>query len=103
MNLGISCRRMKSSLVKYTRQADNGEQYIFRFNNNYGAIVARNSNTEGYHCTHAYLWELSVIKFTNDSDDSWEQLYTSPVIGGEAIGELYGHEVEMFLNKIEEL
>lgn len=47
-----------------------GHQYIFRFPNNYGASVVKNSASYGH---KQDLWEMALIFF--DEDDDWELTY----------------------------
>ena len=44
---------------------------VYRFHNDYGASVVRNSMSHGF--------ELAVIKFTGPGDDDWDINYDTPI------------------------
>ena len=70
-----------------------GKQLIYRFENNYGASVVKNSfsygGTQG-------KWELAVIKF--DGED-FELVYDTPITS-DVIGYLSWDNVEEYLDQI---
>ncbi len=74
-------------------------QKIYRFPNNYGASVVRGEFTyEG----DRGLWELAVIKFTNEDNNSWNLYYASSITG-DVLGSLTEDEVDAVLTQIEAL
>jgi len=77
-----------------------GVQFIFKFDNMFGASVVRHKGSYG---NNAGLWELAVIKF--DNHGSW-QIDTSTKITDDwynVIGFLEPKEVESILKKINNL
>lgn len=70
-----------------------GVQYIYRFNNGYGASVVRHMGSYG---SQFGLWELAVIYF--DGDD-WHLSYSTDITD-DVIGELNPTEVNALLLRI---
>lgn len=68
-----------------------GAQYIFRFDNNYGASVVKWTGTYGY---ESDLWELAMIQFDEDGDYD---------LVDDVVGHLTDGEVCWYLGKIKEL
>lgn len=83
------------SLVSH-REVLNGEQYLFRFGNGYGASVIRHDLSIG---REKNLWELMVIKW-------WCRDYhlrpRSP-IGDSPVGNLPPYDVETYLERIKKI
>lgn len=78
-----------------------GVQYIFKFENGYGASVIKHEGSYG----HAQdLWELAVIKFyVNDyCDRDWGLDYDTPITD-DVIGGLTDEEICELLQRIKEL
>lgn len=76
-------------------------QWIFKFDNNYGASVICHK-IRGYISTYGSVekpYELAVIRF---SSDSFELVYDTPITD-DVIGYLNEKEVEEYLEKIENL
>lgn len=72
-------------------------QYIFKFDNNYGASVVKNSVSYG----HALdLFELAVIKFTDEF--TWDLCYTTEITD-DVIGYLTNNGVLNLLEAIKNL
>lgn len=76
---------------------DGGIQKLYKFDNNYGASVVHHSYSYG---NEDGLWELAVIKFTDDLD--WDVNYNTPITDY-VIGYLTDEDVEEILNEIKEL
>ena len=53
-----------------------GEQRLYRFPNGYGASVVQHNNSYG---GRQGFWELAVIEFEDENNDSWEITYDTPV------------------------
>jgi hypothetical protein len=81
--------------VKYCGGDD--VQYIFRFDNNYGASVIKCRGSYGY---KEDLWELAVMQF--DADDERHLCYDTEITE-DVIGHLTDEEVRTYLGKIKEL
>ena len=73
MNFVLDYKGFENSLVtaEYT---ENGSQYLFKFENNYGASVIKNMN--GSYGNREDLWELAVIKWDNDD---WDLDYSTNI------------------------
>ena len=87
--------------VKYTEECFDGIRLVFRFENNYGASVVKNSYSYGH---EKDLWELAVIKFRSDCvcNYCWELNYDTPITN-DVIGYLTNDEVLEILKQIKEL
>lgn len=77
----------------------NGLQKVYRFSNGYGASVVRSrysyGNKEG-------KYELAVIQFDNQKNDSWDLCYETHLTN-DVLGWLTWDEVEKYLSEIEKL
>lgn len=74
-----------------------GVQYLFKFDNNYGASVI---NCYGSYSTMGKPWELAVVKF--DSNDDFDLNYDTN-IANDIIGYLNDEGVRNLLKRISEL
>lgn len=74
-----------------------GEQYLYKFPNNYGASVIRNDFSYG---GDNGLWELAVL--TCNEDGGWYLCYTTEITD-DVIGYLTENDVELLLDRIEQL
>lgn len=72
------------------------EQYIFRFENNFGASVVRHKYSYGY---EEGLYELAVLKFRRDD---WDICYDTEITD-DVCGYRSEEEVEDLLKKIKDL
>jgi len=100
MELNLKCERFNENLIK--RRDDDvlgGVQYLFRFKNNYGASVIKHRVSYGH---DRDLWELAVIIFETDDNDSWNLTYQTSITC-DVIGYLTDEEVEKLLEQIKEL
>ena len=75
-----------------------GVQYVFKFENHYGASVIKHPYSYGH---EADLWELAVMKL-NDKNGEWHLNYNTPITD-DVIGELTDEEVRKLLKQIKEL
>lgn len=92
MNLKLKCGGFKNNIVEmtnYNSRFGGGVQYIFRFDNKYGASVIKRLGSFGAKYNR---WELAVLIFTEDgahyityntpiTDDVLEDLTDGEVIG----------------------
>lgn len=75
---------------------DDGVQYVFKFENNYGASVVKRRGSYGF---NKDLWELAVIYW---NDDEWFITYDT-CITSDVIGNLTNAEVDELLVRISKL
>ena len=83
--------------VEKMKHFSGGIQYIFKFDNGYGASVIKTTGSYGYHND---LWELAVTKY--DENGEWGLCYDTP-ISDDVIGHLTDKEVSDLLKKIADL
>jgi hypothetical protein len=98
MNLVLKHEGFENHLIKY-EQLLGGVQYVFRFANYYGASVVKHRGSYGHNID---MWELAVIKFENDDNDSWDLNYDTPITS-DVVGYLTDDEVRDLLTQIKEL
>lgn len=92
--------KYKEYIVTYDDKFNGGEQYLFKFENNYGASVIR---TNGSYGGTLQLWELAVIRWCTDSFDFlWTFSYANP-IADDVIGFLSEEDVCKYLEDIKNL
>ena len=97
MNLILNHEGFETYLVKRSSLHD-GIQYIFRFENNYGASVVKHFGSYG----HEYdLWELAVIKFGAETGE-WNLTYDTEITD-DVLGWRTDEEIRDLLKKIKEL
>ena len=91
---------MKTPISKKPHGVDSsGIHKIYRFENGYGARVVR------FNCSYGGndgLWELAVIEFESEDNNSWSLSYDTP-IANDVICYLSLNEVERHLEQIEAL
>lgn len=97
MNLTLNCGDFKPYLEVKGEALYDGVQYLFRFENDYGASVIKHSGSYGH---EADLWELAVVKFNDDGD--WDLCYSTQITD-DVIGHLTDDEVVDLLRRIREL
>lgn len=96
MNLDLYYKGCRPYLVSKKRLYK-GIQYIFKFENQYGASVIKHAFSSG----HEYdLWELAVIKF--DNTGCWD-IDLKTHIADDVIGFLNDKDVVDLLKQIKEL
>ena len=101
MNVELNYKGFESYLIRRTEEQmcdKPAVQYIFRFDNNYGASVIKNIMSDGY--TYD-LWELAVINFYDDS--GYFELNYRTNITSDVEGYLTDWEVRNLLEKIKDL
>lgn len=76
---------------------DDGVQYVFKFENNYGASVVKRQGSYGF---NKDLWELAVIYWYDDEE--WHITYNT-CITSDVIGDLTNAEVDELLVRISKL
>jgi len=79
------------------KELHNGVQFIFKFDNMFGASVVRHEKSYG---GNAGFWELAVIKFDNENE--WH-IDSTTKITSDVLGFLVPKEVESALKKINKL
>lgn len=82
--------------ILFTRERDGGTQELYKFQNGYGASVIKTDYSYG---GEDGLWELAVVKF---SDDVWRLCYDTPITN-DVIGYLQWGQVLKFLQQIKDL
>lgn len=97
MNLLLNYKEFESYMVEVNNVFD-GVQYIFEFENHYGASVIKHFGSYGH---EADLWELAVMKL-NDKNGEWYLNYNTPITD-DVIGRLTDEEVRKLLKQIKEL
>ena len=85
-----------SNYITNTKEVLDGIQYIFEFENNYGASVVKFAGTYGYAND---LWELGVLYF---DDDGYCLTYDTPITN-DVIGYLTDEGVCAVLKNIKSL
>lgn len=78
-------------------RTNTGVQYVFKFDNNYGASIIKRRGSYGL---DKDLWELAVIRF--ESVDVWRLTYDTEITDN-VIGYLTDEEVNEILHKIKNL
>lgn len=105
MNLELNYEGFEKYLVHTRYRIDPmGIQYLFKFDNEFGASVIK---TEG--CSHGYsddLWELAIVRWW--SPDEYHLAYMNEITGDDndnddVYGYLTDKEVRDLLNQIKEL
>ena len=98
MNLVLNHEGFESNLIRRREHSLSGVQYLFRFENNYGASVVKHSYSYG---NEEDLWELAVIIF-DPENDSWYLTYTTDITE-DVEGCLTDEDVRNLLQRIKEL
>lgn len=83
----------------HSRRNNGGPQYIFSFENGYGASVVQNSISYG---REEGLWELAVITFDDEDKTSWDLTYSTPITD-DVIGWKTVYGINETLSQIERL
>lgn len=81
------------------RPLNGGTQKIYRFKNDYGASVVSHPYSYG---GDRGLWELAVIQFDGEANDSFKLCYSTEITS-DVEGYLEWDDVKMLLNRIEQL
>ena len=99
MNLELKCDGFYENVVETKSHDLEGIQYLFRFDNDYGASVVKHLYSYG---SDKDLWELAVIQWDDSDDIKWRLTYTTPV-SDDVEGYLTDEEVTDLLKRIKEL
>ena len=98
MNLSLNYEGFERFLFETRdRSEDGGIQYIFRFENGYGASIVKHSFSYGH---EKDLWELGVL--FNYGEDRWHLTYETPITE-DVEGNLTDEDVRNLLKRIKEL
>ena len=97
MNILLDFEGFKHDLLRIQDILD-GIQYLFRFENHYGASVVKHRGSYGI---EEDLWELAVIEFIGESD-CYTLTYDTSVTS-DVIGYLNDKDVRELLQQIKEL
>ena len=99
MNYNLNYEGFEQNL-KEKREHDKGIQYIFRFDNEYGASVVKTRYSYGHDDD---LWELAVIRFCNrDGREEWYLTYETEITD-DVLGWQTDEEIRDVLRRIKEL
>lgn len=109
-NFSLDCKEFDFYLVdtyEDSYDGQNGAHYLFRFDNGYGASVIKTFYSCGYYDD---LWELAVIKFTDNmkkgslGPGDYEIIYDNSIMDGRCVmGWLTDEEVRYILHKIKSI
>lgn len=99
MNKELKVGNFKNYIIDTVENKElNGIQYIFRFDNCYGASVVKNDVSYGHHDDQ---WELAVVIF--DTDGTYLGIDYDTPITDDVLGYLTDKQVKETLEKIKNL
>ena len=81
------------------RNVRNESQVVYRFRNGYGASVINTGAGSG---RYKKLYELAVIRFRSQEEESWDLCYETPITD-DVITSLDSKEVAKILNRVGDL
>ena len=96
MNLKLNYEGFENNLIEKLEHLG-GIQYLFKFENNFGASVIKHSESYGH---EEDLWELAVIEYYGSGE--WHLTYDT-YITDDVIGCLTDEDVRGLLTKISKL
>ena len=96
-NFNLNYEGFEGNLIKNRMTRMGGVQYLFKFENNYGASVIKHEGSYGF---MQDLWELAVIKFGASGD--WDLCYDTEITC-DVEGYLTDEAVRNLLQRIKEL
>ena len=96
MNLKLNYEGFENNLIEKSEHLG-GIQYLFKFENNFGASVVKHSVSYGH---EEDLWELAVIEYYGSGE--WYLTYDT-CITDDVIGCLTDEDVRELLTKISKL
>lgn len=96
MNKILNYEGFEENLTTF-RQLGDGVQYVFKFENDYGASVVKRSGSYGY---DRDLWELAVIRFRGEG--YWYLVYETPITD-DVVGFATDDKIRKLLGKIKNL
>ena len=97
MTYELNYEGFKDYLLKRTFIATFGVQYIFKFDNGFGASVIKNVGSYGHEND---LWEVGVVIF--GYGDAWHLTYKTPITN-DVVGNCTDEEVRDILSQIQKL
>lgn len=98
-NLNLNYDGFENYLVK-KGPLHNGVQYLFKFDNGYGASVVKHFGSYGF---DEDLWELAVVKYRNpDIIDKFDLVYYTDITD-DVEGYLIDEDVVSLLSQIRDL
>lgn len=101
MNINLNYEGFEENLVSGPTKMWDGVQYLFRFDNGYGASVIKSGGSYG---GLADLWELAVTRYPADADDPTRfELAYDTVITDDVIGWSTDEDIRKLLGRIKEL
>jgi hypothetical protein len=95
MELLLNCEGFEQN-EELVRNFNGGVQYVFKFENNYGASVVKHDYSYGHEDD---LWELAVVQFDGDN---WSLTYDTEITS-DVLTRLTDEEVRGVLARIKEL
>jgi len=88
---------MREAMIERSHPAGmGGVQKLFRFPNGYGASVVQFQYSYG---GDEGLWELAVIRYSGEGDDSFSLAYDTPITN-DVLGHLSEQDVDALLEKV---
>lgn len=100
MNLELNYEGFENYLLhRETHAMMHGVQYLFRFENDYGASVIKHDGSYGH---REDLWELAVLWFSGPCINDRGICYTTPITD-DVIGWQTDKEIRDLLQRIKEL
>lgn len=96
MTTKLNCEGYEKYLVR-TCGCYDGIQYVFRFENGYGASIIKHQFSYGHEND---LWELAILEFDGDETS---HICHDTELTDDVIGYLSDEEVRSYLEKIKEL
>ena len=96
MNLNLNYEGFENDLIKKSNFLG-GIQYLFKFENNFGASVIKHLGSYGH---EEDLWELAVVEYYRSGE--WYLTYDTDITD-DVIGCLTDEDVRELLTKIKEL
>lgn len=82
-----------------------GVQYVYKFDNGFGASVVKFSTQYGVGGSYGYengYWELAVVIFDGEDDDDFTLTYDTPITD-DVLGDLTEEQVSEVLNNIKNM
>ena len=87
-------------LVKIGRNYAGQDHMVYRFDNNYGVSIAHTGYDEAI---DSYLYEVALVRFENEANDSWELHYGTNLAPDCVKFDLNGEEVNAFKMEVSRL
>ena len=101
MNLVLNYEGFEEFMMVRKEHIMDGVQYLFRFDNEYGASVIKARGTYGY---EQDLWELAVLTWDKSNNGKWDyDLNYNTSITSDVLGWLTDQEIREYLQQIKDL